>query len=86
MAAKRLKLRLVIPSKKGLNQQIADQIKKKVSSGEILPSERLPSEQELADELNVSRDVVRRAYNLLKENGIAETPSRQHGTFIKPKS
>jgi len=57
----------------GMNQQIATQISEKIQTGEIPPETKLPSEKSLADELNVSRDVVRRAYAILKNSGFIES-------------
>ena len=44
---------------------IVDQIK----SGEILPNTLLPSENELKDQYDTSRETIRKALNLLAQNG-----------------
>lgn len=67
----------------GMNHQIAEQLEEKIRSGEIQPGEKLPSETELANELNVSRDVVRRAYAILKGNGFIETIKKRDGCHVK---
>lgn len=68
---------------RGMNRQIADQLEEKIKTGEIQPGEKLPSETDLAQELNVSRDVVRRAYAILKENGFIETIKKRDGCHVK---
>ena len=40
-----------------------------IEKGEISPGEKLPSENELMDIYNVSRDTVRKALELLENNG-----------------
>lgn len=67
----------------GMNRQIAGQLEEKILSGEIQPGEKLPSETDLANELNVSRDVVRRAYAILKDNGFIETIKKRDGCHVK---
>ena len=46
---------------KNLSENIADKIKRRIVTGEYKVNEQLPSEQELADSLNVSRTTVREA-------------------------
>lgn len=83
---KKLKLRVVAGARLGMNRQIADQIHRKISSGELQVADRLPSEQNLASELKVSRDVVRRAYHILKESGLIDSPRRQSGWQVTSNS
>ena len=44
-------------------------IKTLIEKGDIKPGEKLPSENELMDIYNVSRDTVRKALDLLEGNG-----------------
>ena len=69
----------------GMNRQIAEQIISKIESGELRPPDKLPSEQALATELHVSRDVVRRAYAILKNSGFIESHKRD-GWHVTRKS
>ena len=45
-------------------QQIADQIRGSILSGELAPGDRLPPEVELAEEYNVSRGTIRETMKL----------------------
>src|SRR4051794_11626863 len=53
-----------------LSRQIADKIQAMVTSRELLPGDKLPSERQLAEQLQVSRNVVREATALLEERGV----------------
>ena len=58
------------PKNQPLSRQIADRIQQMVMDGELLPGDRLPSERQLADQLQVSRNMIREAAALLEERGI----------------
>jgi DNA-binding FadR family transcriptional regulator len=49
---------------------VADEIKEAILSGVIKPDERLLSERDLADEMNVSRSAVREALRTLELSGL----------------
>ncbi len=49
-----------------LSQVVADQISDLIMSGELKEGDRLPSERELAEEMGVSRTIVREAIKLLR--------------------
>jgi DNA-binding GntR family transcriptional regulator len=51
-----------------LYQQIADEIKRRISCGEFPPGSLLPSEQKLAEQLEVNRSTVILAYAELPRN------------------
>lgn len=53
-----------------LSQVVADQISDLIMSGELDEGDRLPSERELAEEVGVSRTVVREAIKLLRAAGL----------------
>ncbi len=61
--------------------QLTDQIKRKISSGELKPGDQLPTVRQLAADLRVNFNTVARAYRILDEENIIST---QHGrgTFI----
>lgn len=62
--------------------QIIEQIKNKIKNGEIKKGDRLPSEREMAESLNVSRTSVREAMRALEVIGLVE--SRQGaGNYIR---
>jgi len=57
-------------NRKRLYQQVADNLESLIFNGTYAVGSRLPSEQELADEYGVSRNVVREALKRLKEHGL----------------
>lgn len=63
-------------------EQIVEQIKAMVVEGNLKPGDRLPSEREMADKLEVSRASVREALSALHLVGLVEIKSGE-GTFIK---
>lgn len=67
--------------KRPLPQIIADKIIDLIESKELLPGERLPSEQELMKELNVGRGTIREAIKSLVSRNIVEI-RRSVGTFV----
>ncbi|WP_294149625.1 GntR family transcriptional regulator [uncultured Clostridium sp.] len=54
-------------------RQIADWIAGQIESGAIKEGERLPTERKLCEELSVSRDTVKRAYEALEGPGFIRT-------------
>ena len=61
--------------------QVADRITAQIESGQLAPGARLPSERDLAAELGVSYDSVRRAMGLLRDRGLIVTVHGR-GTFV----
>jgi len=65
--------------------QIKHQIKKLLESGNLKEGEQLPTERDLSEKLQVSRNTVSMAYKeLVLENTILSIPGR--GTFSNPKT
>jgi DNA-binding GntR family transcriptional regulator len=65
-----------------LYAQIKDSLKLAIKNGLLKPNDKLPTEEEICSEFNISRPVVRQAYKeLLDENYIIRYKSR--GTFVK---
>jgi len=56
-----------------LTDEIADVLRERVSSGDLTPGDRLPSEQQLAESFEVSRTVIREAMSRLKFEGLIDT-------------
>lgn len=52
--------------------KVAEQLSKLINDGVIPPGQRLPSERELAEKLNVSRPTIREAMIALELSGIVE--------------
>jgi len=66
---------------KRVYEQVAEQIQAHIRAGNLRPGDRLVSERELADLLQVSRAAVREALSALEFVGVVE--SRQgEGTFV----
>lgn len=61
---------------------IAIALKKRIAAGEWLETGRMPPERDLASEFGVARNTVRRAMDLLEENG-AVVRHVGRGTFLK---
>lgn len=62
--------------------QVADDIGRRIGTGELRPGARLPSERDLALEYGVSYETARRVTKLLRDRGLAITvPSK--GTYIQ---
>lgn len=62
-------------------RQIAEDLRAKIEAAEIAPSSQLPTEIELMDQYNASRNTVRDAIKLLITRGLVETRPGQ-GTFV----
>ena len=62
-------------------QQLADTIKEQILSGELQDSDKLMTEAELGENYHVSRITVRKAINVLAENGYV-TKKQGIGTFV----
>jgi DNA-binding GntR family transcriptional regulator len=62
-------------------QQVADDLRAEMNSGELETDARLPGELELADQYGVSRDTIRRAIQeLVSEGRLVVLHGR--GTFV----
>lgn len=60
---------------------IADDLRRKIESDELTPGSQLPTEIELREKYNASRNTVRDALKLLTTRGLVETRPGQ-GTFV----
>jgi GntR family transcriptional repressor for pyruvate dehydrogenase complex len=67
---------------KRVYEEIVEQIKRLVAEGALKPGDRLISERELADRLQVSRASIREAFSALDMLGILESKPGE-GTFIR---
>jgi GntR family transcriptional regulator len=63
--------------------QLSNILRQKIGSGEITPGQQLPSESELRRQYNLSPITVRKAINVLQEQGIVTT-FQGKGTFVRP--
>lgn len=72
-------------SRVNLYEQIADQLEAMILQSDI-KDEKLPSEQALAEQFAVSRNVIREALKLLKERGLVESRNGTGSYITKPES
>ena len=54
-------------------EQVVEQIKEQVSSGEMTPGDRISSVRALAKELKIGALTVQKAYDILQREGIIES-------------
>ena len=66
---------------KSIVQCIVDRITQAIIDGELKPGERIPTETELSQSLNVGRNTVREAIRILVAYGVLEI-QRPRGTFV----
>lgn len=65
----------------GVTRMAIDRIREMISSGELRPGDRLPPEQELADQLGVSRGSLREAVRALSQINVLDV-RRGDGTYV----
>jgi GntR family transcriptional regulator len=65
-------------------RQIADDLQRKIETGELNPGDQLPTELDLRDQYDASRNTVRDAVKWLITRGLIETRPGQ-GTFVVEK-
>jgi len=68
-------------SSKGIFQQIADLLCRRILENKLPPGERVPSVRDLAVEFEVNRNTLLRTYSLLEDAGII-TNKRGIGFFV----
>lgn len=66
-----------------LYQQLARTLRRKIKTGEIPPATQLPTEHQLATDYHLSRDTVRKALRLLREEGLIRK-YKGRGSFVPP--
>ena len=64
--------------------QLAGILRHRIESGELARLDPLPSESTLTQEHDVSRDTVRRAIAVLRDEGLVFTIA-QRGTYVGPR-
>lgn len=62
-------------NRESLSAQVAEQIQNIIIQGGLVPGDKLPSERQLAEQLGVSRTVVREATHSLQERGLVRVAS-----------
>ncbi|WP_269920221.1 FadR/GntR family transcriptional regulator [Caldifermentibacillus hisashii] len=74
-------LKLKSIKRKTLSDMVVDEIITLLTTGKLKPGDKLPSELELVEMLNVSRSVLREALISLETLGVIERRTKE-GTFI----
>lgn len=67
-----------------LYEQLAAILRERIRSGELQRLDRVPPESTLSQEYDLSRDTVRHAIEVLREEGLVFTVCRR-GTFVGPR-
>ncbi|MBQ7223791.1 MAG: GntR family transcriptional regulator [Erysipelotrichaceae bacterium] len=62
-------------------EQIVDEVKKQIGSGQLATGEALPSVRNLANELKISALTVKKAYDALEQDGYTATVHGK-GTYV----
>ncbi len=70
---------------KKIYEEIVEQLKELIRTGNLKPGDKLPSEREMAESMKVSRSSVREALTALEALGILDVHPGE-GTFIKQTS
>ena len=64
-----------------MHQQISEDLRAQIESGELAPGDQLPTELELRDQYSSSRNTIRDAIKRLTSQGLVKTRPGQ-GTFV----
>ncbi len=67
-----------------LYEQLAAVLRQMIKSGQLQPRDPVPSESQLQQQHGVSRGTVRRALDILRDEGLVVTIAGR-GTFVKPR-
>jgi len=67
--------------REAIYEQIVNEIERYVSLGVLKPNEKIPSVRNMALDLGINPNTVKKAYDILEERGVIVTLSTK-GTFI----
>ena len=73
-----------LPPTERLSDKLAELLRQHLESGEWAPGDKLPTEQQLTEQFQVSRTVVREAVSRLKSMGLL-TSRQGAGMFVAPR-
>jgi len=73
-----------MPQTQPMYRHIADDLRSKIATGELAPNVKLPTEGDLSDQYEASRNTVREAIRRLTDEGLLESRPGQ-GTFVARK-
>ncbi|MEH7381196.1 FadR/GntR family transcriptional regulator [Bacillus sp. JJ1533] len=71
-------------SRASVTDNVVEYIKELIVEGRIVPEEKLPSEREMSERLNISRNTVREAYKILSTLGYVQI-KHGSGVFVSSK-
>lgn len=63
----------ILGNKVGLSQRVVNEIQKLIVDGQLEPGTKLPPERDLAEQIGVSRTVIREAVRMLVTKGLLDT-------------
>jgi GntR family transcriptional regulator len=72
-------------SGRSLYEQIADQLRRAIYTGQFPPGSQLPSERELIEQFDASRNTVRLALGLLTNEGLVVS-TQGRGSFVRERA
>lgn len=78
-------LQLDLKSRKSIYEQVMDQLKEQIMTGQMATGEKLPSVRELSKSITVNPNTVQKAYRELERQGYVYTTSGV-GTFVANRS
>ena len=78
-------LQLDLKSRKSIYEQVMDQLKEQIMTGQMATGEKLPSVRELSKSITVNPNTVQKAYRGLERQGYVYTTSGV-GTFVADRS
>lgn len=64
-------------------EEALDQIAERITTGDLKVGDRLPSERDMAAQMDISRPTLREALKLLSQAGVIEVRSRSGGTVVR---
>jgi GntR family transcriptional repressor for pyruvate dehydrogenase complex len=71
--------------RKTFSRKVVEHIRELIASGQLKPGDKLPSERELAEMMNVSRPTIREAFKILSAMGLLSI-RQGHGVFVADES
>lgn len=75
-------MRVNFDAAKPIYEQIIDEVKKMIVRGELKPGDKLPSQRDMARNIEVNPNTIQRAYREMESLHLVET-KRGRGTFVK---
>ena len=78
-------LQLDLKSRMSIYEQVMDQLKEQIMTGQMATGEKLPSVRELSKSITVNPNTVQKAYRELERQGYVYTTSGV-GTFVADRS